>query len=549
MADMEQFGSFQLMKKLASGGMGEIFEAKSVKMPADAPPFALKRILPHLAQDPSFIKLFINEAKIIANLSHPNLIRIHDFGKEQDSYYMTMDLVHGVNLDLVMIKAPLQRKHWTLECGVEVVRQLLEGIGYAHGATDRNGQPLNIVHLDINPHNVMLAPDGIVKLLDFGISHASYNQDQKSHNSLRGTYAYMSPEQCREQSVDGRSDLFSIGVILYELCLLTDLFKRHPSEFLILKAITDGDIPKPSSIDPNFPPALEAVILRALAVDPAQRFQSAKEFRQALGQAAKQAGLNLGVQTLSAGMTALFPTLATFAKPQSDATPSEIKRTGSLSDQLFGDMDLERQTTNVHSPIESTIGQAVGAGTSFVERARQSGAYGVRSSSDPTPTPSAITMTPGTSALPGQLPTASGNFATVNVPTGVHPEAYFEDLAQQKRKQIYKVSGVLSVVLLVLVFIAYGMKANLSTDLVGSPEYQPTSGKVYIYSDPEGAKVFVDKQEMPTPTPASLDNLPLGKPLMIEVVKSRYQTHTTQVTLSPDSPMDAVVVELKHRSY
>ena len=243
----------------------------------------MKRILPHLAQDPSFIKLFINEAKIIANLSHPSLIRIHDFGKEQDSYYMTMELVHGVNLDLVMIKAPLQRKHWTLECGVEVVRQLLEGIGYAHNATDRSNRPLNIVHLDINPHNVMLAPDGTVKLLDFGISHASYNQDQKSHNSLRGTYAYMSPEQCREQTVDARSDLFSIGVILYELCLLTDLFKRHPSEFLILKAITEGDIPRPTTIDPNFPPALEAVILRALARRSGQAFPVRRGVPSSLG--------------------------------------------------------------------------------------------------------------------------------------------------------------------------------------------------------------------------------------------------------------------------
>ncbi len=274
----QRFGNYTLLKKIAQGGMAEIFLAQSQKTGQIC---ALKRILPHLAHEEGFIRMFIDEARIVENLDHPNVAGIVDNGKVEGYYYLAMEYVEGHSLLALSdrarsMKIPLPRGLLAF-----VIAELCGGLAHAHAARDSKGRHLAIVHRDVTPQNVMIGYDGAVKLIDFGVAKARARLTQTEAGFTKGKLSYMSPEQARGEELDGRSDLFSVGIILYEITTGHRLFnKEGPGG--ILSAIVNDPIPPPTTKTKNYPTDLETNVMRSLDKSVDRRWQSADDMRDAL---------------------------------------------------------------------------------------------------------------------------------------------------------------------------------------------------------------------------------------------------------------------------
>jgi len=288
---MPPFGKFELLTTLAYGGMAELFIAKQRGMANVERLVVVKRILPHLADQPQFVDMFLEEARIAALLDHPNIVPIYDLGHVEGSFFIAMPYVSGINVRTMLEQAERAKAQIPVEVGCAIILQVLAGLDYAHRRTRLDGTPLNIVHRDVSPSNIMVEESGRVLLLDFGIAKAADKVKRETETgSIKGKLTYMSPEQCRADPMDQRSDLFSLGVVFHELATGRRLFKRR-TDMLIYRAIIDDPIPDPHEQRPALPAPVAGVILRALEREAANRFASAGEMRAALVAAMGQASL------------------------------------------------------------------------------------------------------------------------------------------------------------------------------------------------------------------------------------------------------------------
>ena len=274
----QTFGKYVLLDRLAIGGMAEIFLARQTGLEGFEKTVVLKRIRPHLAEKKTFVKMFLNEAKLAAQLNHHNIVQILDLGRAQGSYFIAMEYLHGRDMRRVLPKAEQQGINFPIVYACKIASQVLEGLFYAHQKTDGSGQPLNIVHRDVTPENIFVTFDGGVKVLDFGIAKAANIVEHARAGEIKGKLSYMSPEQCAGRPLDHRSDLFSLGVVLYEWVTGFKLFTGE-SDLAILKSITEGRIYQPSYFKADVPEPVEAILMKALEKDPAQRHQSAWEMQ------------------------------------------------------------------------------------------------------------------------------------------------------------------------------------------------------------------------------------------------------------------------------
>ncbi|MGA9521175.1 MAG: serine/threonine-protein kinase, partial [Myxococcaceae bacterium] len=276
----QTFGRFQLLKKLATGGMAEVWLARHSGIEGFQRLLVLKRILPHLADDPEFVQMFLNEAKIAARFNHPNIAQIYDLGEANGTYFIAMEFVHGEDLGRVMRKA-WNAGQWVAQpLAIRIVASACEGLYYAHSKADDKGQPLKVVHRDVSPQNILISFDGSVKLVDFGIAKAADAQSMTKSGAIKGKFAYMSPEQAGGRVVDQRSDIFSIGLVLYELLTGVRPLKRD-TELATLQAALECKIEPPSKVA-DVPPELDAVVMGALARAADDRYRDARTFQMAL---------------------------------------------------------------------------------------------------------------------------------------------------------------------------------------------------------------------------------------------------------------------------
>ena len=253
--------------------MAEIFKAKTYSHGGFENLIVIKRILPHIGENEDFIEMFIDEAKVSVALQHPNIVRIYDFGKILDNYFIAMECVDGKDTRNCLRKLARLKSHLPPKFAAFIAHETAKGLHYAHTKTDLQGNPYGIVHRDISPSNVIVSYEGEVKVADFGIAKAESNAYQTRDGVLKGKFEYMSPEQATGREIDSRSDIFSVGIILYEMLTGRRLFKTD-SEIATLKKIRDCDFPKPSTLNPKIPAALEDICLKALARYPEDRYQS-----------------------------------------------------------------------------------------------------------------------------------------------------------------------------------------------------------------------------------------------------------------------------------
>lgn len=278
----DTIGDYILEEKIASGGMAELFKAKRKGVEGFEKTVAVKRILPHIAEDRELVEMLIDEAKIASQLNHPNIVQIFDLGKKEGFYFIAMEYVHGKDLRTILKTLNSKGKILPYDISAYIAMKICDALYYAHNKTDSSGKPLKIVHRDVSPQNILISFDGEVKLTDFGVAKASTKIHQTVAGQIKGKMLYMSPEQSKgSKEIDHRSDIYSLGAVLFEMITGKKLFMAE-SEMAVLEKVQKGKIIKPTKLNPDVPAPLENIVLKALKVRPSDRYQSALEMRKDL---------------------------------------------------------------------------------------------------------------------------------------------------------------------------------------------------------------------------------------------------------------------------
>ncbi len=298
------FGRFLLVERLAVGGMAEVFAAVE-RGDSSARLFAVKRILPTLAEDRELVRMFLDEARLVVQLDHPGIVPVHELGKLGGGYYIAMDYVAGRDLRVLAERFRRRGERLPVEVTALVAARAADALDHAHRGRSADGGELRVVHRDVSPANVLVGFDGTVRMIDFGIAQAALRRGAGSQ-VLRGKFGYMSPEMVRGLPVDRRSDVFALGVVLHELLTGERLFTA-PTELAVMEKVRAARAGPPSAANAAVPPELDRVVLRALAREPEARFAWASELRDALAPWARRTGPGGGAAALARLMAETFP--------------------------------------------------------------------------------------------------------------------------------------------------------------------------------------------------------------------------------------------------
>ncbi|MBC8131724.1 MAG: serine/threonine protein kinase, partial [Deltaproteobacteria bacterium] len=344
-----QFGRYTLIQRLATGGMAEVFRAKIVSSHGFEKVIVIKRILPHLAADRTFVTMFIDEAKLTAQLTHPKIVQVLDFGEVAGQYFIALEFIDGYDALALLRAAAQKRVRVPLALVLFVVAEILDALDYAHTALDMEGRPMRLVHRDISPSNIFIARHGDVKLGDFGIAHASDRESKTQAGTLKGKYGYMSPEQVTGAGVDGRSDLFAVGIVLAEAFMGRRLFTAR-NDLDVLLMVRDGRLDRLNRYGHDVPPELDQIVRKALRRDIDARYQTAAEFREALSDYLFAQKLRVGPADLRA-----------FMNDVSDPSPAAVARVQKLGRRLSEPPVQGVATGSLPAPTGNPTGNPIGS--------------------------------------------------------------------------------------------------------------------------------------------------------------------------------------------
>jgi len=322
---------FKVLRPLAMGGMAEILLARRSRPARPERLVVIKRLHRPLASDPDYVRMFLDEARIAITLRHPNVVEVYERGQTNDQHYIVMEHLHGHDLRRVFRQMALRGVGIRLGQSLAIARGICRGLDYTHERTGADGELLGIVHRDVSPHNVLLTYDGRVKLVDFGIAKANTQVARTRTGILKGKVAYMSPEQALGEPLDRRSDVFCIGILLWEMTTGRLLYRRK-SELETLKAVIELDAPRPSLVNPQYPPQLEQIVMKTLARSREDRWATAGELGEALTEFAKRRRLDLSTPKLAEVMSAAF-------RDETEAWQNAQRAGISLGDHLVAELD------------------------------------------------------------------------------------------------------------------------------------------------------------------------------------------------------------------
>ena len=337
---------YEILAKLAEGGMAEIFLARGATAGGIERYVVLKRILRERANDTELVEMFLQEARLAAQLQHPNIAQVYDIGRLGESYFFTMEYVHGETVRAIVKRAHAEQRPVPIACVLAIAHGAAAGLQHAHDRKGPNGKPLGIVHRDVSPSNLICSYEGHVKLVDFGVAKAADRVTQTMKGTVKGKIAYLSPEQADNKRVDRRSDLFALGIVLWELMTGEYLYRRD-SDFLTMTAIVEEPARPPSELREDVPPALDFVTLRLLAKDPAARFQTAGELVESIETIAARLGVPL-TQT----------TLARFMRDRFGERPEpwvELEAGGSISHLMVDSDPIPDRLTAITSSVDDQL--------------------------------------------------------------------------------------------------------------------------------------------------------------------------------------------------
>ncbi|MHC4872438.1 MAG: serine/threonine protein kinase [Planctomycetota bacterium] len=323
---------YKLIRKLAEGGMGAVYEAQQLGAEGFVKTMAIKTILPHYTNNKEFVDMFIGEAKLVANLVHENIVQIYQMGRDEaDNYYIAMEYMDGINLEEFLYHHKELEKYVPVELAAFIAARVCRGLEYAHNKTDETGEKLNIVHRDVSPKNIMINKEGTVRLTDFGVAKAKHYMQQQEGEVLMGKVEFMSPEQADYQVTDGRSDLFSLGIVLYELITGVNIFDDD-DVYETLERIKTLPITDPREFRKEIPEDLAEIIMKAMNRDLDKRYQSAGEMGYALEYHLYNKGYGPTVQTLSKYLNEIYPE-KNFMTSSIDTTEFTERMTRDIQDE------------------------------------------------------------------------------------------------------------------------------------------------------------------------------------------------------------------------
>jgi serine/threonine protein kinase len=301
----DRIGPYEVLGHLATGGMAELLLARRVGIEGFQKVVVLKRILPGFAKNPDFVEMFLHEARLAATLEHPNIVQVFDIGKTDDDYYFAMAYLHGKDVLAILRELIRRNERLPIVHAIAIACGIAAGLHHAHEQVGFDGTPLGIVHRDVSPANAIVTYDGSVKLVDFGIAKAAASANVTRVGVRKGKAAYMSPEQCRGDPLDRRTDIWSLGVVLYEMLTMVRLY-RADTDLAIMHRIVSQDVPPPSTVGAEVPAPLEAIVLRCLSRDRDRRYATALELQHALESCARELQLGPSAVGLGAYVRGLF---------------------------------------------------------------------------------------------------------------------------------------------------------------------------------------------------------------------------------------------------
>ncbi|HPQ80107.1 MAG TPA: PEGA domain-containing protein [bacterium] len=524
MAEFEpkQFGKYFLIDKLAVGGMAEIYKAKTFGVDGFEKELAIKRILPHCAADKDFITMLIAEAKLSVLLSHANIVQVYDLGKVEDDYFISMEFIHGVNLRDILYHAREAKIPIPLDIAVYIVSEVCKGLDYAHRKTDQTNKPLNIVHRDVSPQNVLISYEGEVKIVDFGIAKAAMNISHTMAGILKGKIAYMSPEQALGKAIDSRTDIFSTGILLYEVITGTKLFTGE-SQFEVLKKIRTTHI-TPDNLPDSVPAALKPIVAKALAYSVEERYQNAGDFQIDLTKFLYSTYVDFSPRKLAAFIRKIF---ATEIKGDQMAGAR-----GAAAEQQTSSMDIiegAKQVEIVHNPEEASPREDTARTRTPEEDFKDTQVK-------PKPTEAAPPSPPETTerekkrvasraskALKGTIWLAALIAAVAVAMRFVPTLRFWEGALEPPPAAEPSVPPV-------------AQPPVASPPAVEKPPALEPKGVLSIISEPIGAAIMVDGRATGKVTPAAIENLPIGKEIRIAVSKPDFSDFEQSVTLGSAEP-------------
>ncbi|MBL8922657.1 MAG: serine/threonine protein kinase [Myxococcaceae bacterium] len=365
-------GNYSLLAKLATGGMAEIWLARQSGIKGFERIVVIKRIIESLSADESFVEMFLDEARIIVQLTHPNIVQVFDLGEHAGAYYIAMEYLAGEHLATIVRTALKAGKPLSLEMAVKLIVSALDGLAHAHTRTGVDGRPLHVVHRDVSPQNIILTWDGQVKLVDFGIARAANRATQTQGNQLKGKYAYMAPEQARgDLELDARADVFATGVVLWELLTHRRLYATDDTVAILRSLIDDTPIATAHEANHKVPKALSAIVAKALEKDPDERWPDAASFKAALEEWLSTRGGGPTTADLGAMMQGLFANRIAERKALIENAARGVATTSQVSETLKpttnrtmpGQTDLSRRTRWLAiGAVVALLGLAIASG-------------------------------------------------------------------------------------------------------------------------------------------------------------------------------------------
>jgi serine/threonine protein kinase len=336
-----QVGRYAVLSHLASGGMAELYIARQQSVGGFEKQVVLKILQPRYAKNPRVVTMFLDEARLAAKLNHPAIVHVYDVADEGGLKYIAMEYIHGETIADIVKRGLAVDRYLPLEHAIHILRQTAAGLAYAHEHKEADGNVVRIVHRDVSPTNILVSYEGQTEIVDFGIARAQ-DELREEAGILPGKASYMSPEQVRGETVDHRSDIFALGIILYELTLCQRLY-RGPAA-AVMKRIVNERVQPPTAIRRDYPAALELIVMRALEKRPQDRYQSAQELQDDLEEFLSESGLRSGNRRVAIYMNELFaPDAASAGAPAADE-PEELDfdRRAPLSMRIEPAVELEK---------------------------------------------------------------------------------------------------------------------------------------------------------------------------------------------------------------
>lgn len=339
-----EFGKYLLLDRIAVGGMAELYRAKIRGIEGFEKLVAIKKIHPHLTTEKNLIDSFIDEAKLAALLHHQNIIQIYNFGSMEDTYFIAMEYLFGKDLRFIIKKSKEKGQPLNLENALYIASRICAGLDYAHNLKDFHGHSLNIIHRDIGPHNIFVTFDGQIKIIDFGIAKAAIQHTMTQVGSIKGKIAYMSPEQALGKPIDHRSDIFSIGIVLYEMVTYRQMFEGDAFE--AYAKVREAKFEPLGKIKKNLPRKLHKILNKALAKEPEQRYQSAEEMLIDLEMCISKLSFRPSDRTLSQYMKELF---------EDEANTEELAMNEAFSMDHEEELEVEEDHTTSRVVIDKGV--------------------------------------------------------------------------------------------------------------------------------------------------------------------------------------------------